>query len=161
MIINYFPLLFIYNFRSNSRASSGIYHDEITDTDDFRLVNAREWVTESSRDRLIEAASFANLYSQTGPSKKKPPGLHKEALSHLRWEIFKGIENDDTLVQSRSSQECTICLESFIMGDKLIHLPCGHEFHYACLNPWIQTCGDCPNCRTYVVIDFHRETKGI
>ncbi|XP_022897751.1 E3 ubiquitin-protein ligase RNF181-like [Olea europaea var. sylvestris] len=56
----------------------------------------------------------------------------------------------DEPAMSKSSMECSICLESFCEGDELICLPCGHRFHLCCLDPWIRTCGDCPCCRRRV-----------
>uniref|UniRef100_A0A2C9V5F0 RING-type domain-containing protein n=1 Tax=Manihot esculenta TaxID=3983 RepID=A0A2C9V5F0_MANES len=49
-----------------------------------------------------------------------------------------------------------ICLESFKERDKLICLPCEHRFHFACLDPWVRTCGDCPYCRRDIVVSSHK-----
>ncbi|KAK7946982.1 uncharacterized protein PG986_011303 [Apiospora aurea] len=32
---------------------------------------------------------------------------------------------------------CSICTEDFRQGAKLRHLPCGHLFHPACIDPWL------------------------
>jgi len=48
---------------------------------------------------------------------------------------------------------CTICIEEFIRGEKLILLPqCGHFFHPQCITPWLQEKkGSCPLCQTMVL----------
>lgn len=87
---------------------------------------------------------------------EKPPGLTQEALNCLHVEVFSSIE---TGLESRVLQDCGICLESFTDGDELIHLPCGHKFHSACLDPWIRSCGDCPYCRRCIVVNIHLPQK--
>ncbi len=44
--------------------------------------------------------------------------------------------------------DCSICLEPIQEEQpKKILDSCHHEFHEACLNPWLQTHVTCPNCR--------------
>jgi hypothetical protein len=72
---------------------------------------------------------------------KKPQGLTEGAINGLNQEIFSAA---DVKTEMR---DCSICLESFSIGDMLISLPCTHSFHSSCLNPWLKACGDCPYCR--------------
>ncbi|TVU12308.1 hypothetical protein EJB05_45946 [Eragrostis curvula] len=46
--------------------------------------------------------------------------------------------------------ECAVCLDDFRAGDVLVHLPCGHRFHWACALPWLQGTSRCPFCRAAV-----------
>ena len=89
--------------------------------------------------------------------KKKPPGPSQEALDCLHLEVFSSkVEG----VVSRASQDCSICLETFVGGDALIRLPCSHSFQSACLDPWLQTCGDCPYCcRTITIVTSHNKAS--
>ncbi|OQV12877.1 hypothetical protein BV898_12896 [Hypsibius exemplaris] len=51
---------------------------------------------------------------------------------------------------------CSICLEFYKVADKIRRiLPCGHEFHSVCVDPWLL--GDnlvCPLCRREVRMDL-------
>ncbi|KAF7549448.1 hypothetical protein G7Z17_g6375 [Cylindrodendrum hubeiense] len=43
---------------------------------------------------------------------------------------------------------CSICTEDFKVGEDVRVLPCQHQFHPACVDPWlINVSGTCPLCR--------------
>jgi len=46
--------------------------------------------------------------------------------------------------------ECSVCLEDFSIGDKVIVLPCYHNFHETCIREWISNHGNCPLCRANI-----------
>ena len=52
-----------------------------------------------------------------------------------------------------SSSCCPICIEEFVVGEKLRVLPrCNHLFHIDCIMPWLtERQGCCPQCRTPVL----------
>ncbi|CAM8911454.1 unnamed protein product [Rhodiola kirilowii] len=49
--------------------------------------------------------------------------------------------------KASEQEECSICLDGFIPGEALAHLPCAHRFHSKCLDPWVQSNAHCPCCR--------------
>jgi hypothetical protein len=49
-----------------------------------------------------------------------------------------------------SPSDCSICMETYHNGDKLRSLPCHHEFHQACVDPWLGLHATCPLCRAAV-----------
>ncbi|XP_057538700.1 probable E3 ubiquitin-protein ligase RHY1A [Amaranthus tricolor] len=99
-------------------------------------------------DDFTESPSQANQQSTPREQGSKPLGLTHEALSQLHHEIFK-----EQQPSSKASNECSICLESFVEGNKLVNLPCCHRFHSSCLYPWLQTCGECPYCRSCIMLN--------
>ena len=56
---------------------------------------------------------------------------------------------------------CTICLEDFVVGEKLKVLPCGHQYHQECIEPWLlEKSSLCPLCKQNITAgaDFHAPT---
>mmetsp|Transcript_14693 Transcript_14693/g.27618 ORF Transcript_14693/g.27618 Transcript_14693/m.27618 type:complete len:919 (-) Transcript_14693:122-2878(-) len=49
-------------------------------------------------------------------------------------------ENDD-------EHCCPICLVEYEVGDDIRCLPCKHEFHKSCVDPWLRNNASCPACR--------------
>ncbi len=52
--------------------------------------------------------------------------------------------------------DCSICLESYEVGQKLAVLSCMHFYHDHCLRTWNKDHGECPQCReniNVVIID--------
>ncbi|GMH03109.1 hypothetical protein Nepgr_004948 [Nepenthes gracilis] len=133
-----------------SEASSGVH------LDNFWLADAGDWETSIPIGHLPE-----NRVSTESPSGarqpsdwqklKKPPGLTKETLACLHHEVFTGVERSDGHPILKASADCCICLERFEGGNRLVSLPCEHRFHSSCLYPWVQTCGECPYCRTAII----------
>ncbi|KAL3538819.1 hypothetical protein ACH5RR_002185 [Cinchona calisaya] len=136
--------------RHGNQASLSIHHTDFTLEDDIRLADVGDWENEISREWIPGTFPFTdNLSVQKS---KRPPGLTQEALGSLQVEIFSKLSNSDEELTSSILEVCSICLESFLEGDKLIYLTCGHRFHFYCLDPWVRICGDCPNCRKAVLI---------
>ncbi|CAK7325719.1 unnamed protein product [Dovyalis caffra] len=42
---------------------------------------------------------------------------------------------------------CSVCLEQVIMGEVIRTLPCLHQFHANCIDPWLRQQGTCPVCK--------------
>ena len=61
-------------------------------------------------------------------------------------------DNDDDGVD-----ECSICFEDLVDANYEVLVPCGHEFHWACITNWFNRKikrRDCPMCRGEVVLEF-------
>lgn len=51
-------------------------------------------------------------------------------------------------VYQRDDDPCTICLDHWLEGDLIRYLPCSHQFHVRCLDPWfLRIEAVCPNCK--------------
>ncbi|KAF5733191.1 hypothetical protein HS088_TW17G00731 [Tripterygium wilfordii] len=143
--------------RRSSRASSDVSRREHMFGDELRLVGVGDWGTETGSPARGPPSSDLTFQAERFPFsgesyQKKPPGLSSDAMDCLDVEIFNSLEKEVEREASRASWDCSICLESFMEGDELIRLPCGHRFHSACLDPWVRTCGDCPYCRRDIVV---------
>ncbi|KAJ3682715.1 hypothetical protein LUZ60_012942 [Juncus effusus] len=46
---------------------------------------------------------------------------------------------------------CSVCLEQVNVGELLRTLPCLHQFHVGCIDPWLRQQGTCPVCKHRVV----------
>ena len=60
-----------------------------------------------------------------------------------RRKIKKRKIKEDELLLS----DCVICLETYVIGESISILSCGHFFHSKCLNEWFEKKEDCPLCR--------------
>ncbi|KXS15550.1 hypothetical protein M427DRAFT_32243 [Gonapodya prolifera JEL478] len=60
----------------------------------------------------------------------------------------------DGSVMGEDGPMCAICLEEFDKGVLVKVLPCKHEYHVACIDPWlIQVSPSCPMCKQSVLSD--------
>ncbi|PIA39177.1 hypothetical protein AQUCO_02700391v1 [Aquilegia coerulea] len=54
----------------------------------------------------------------------------------------------DEFFSSSDETQCTVCLSEYQQKDILRILPyCGHSFHVACIDIWLQQNSTCPICR--------------
>ncbi|KAI6173400.1 hypothetical protein M3Y98_01077300 [Aphelenchoides besseyi] len=71
---------------------------------------------------------------------QRKPRVTEETLNS-----FPIVEN-----QKLSKSGCTVCLEDFMSieeSNKVIELPCHHQFHRLCIGQWLREATNCPTCR--------------
>ena len=56
-------------------------------------------------------------------------------------------------------KNCSICLEDFIIGRKIITLPCFHFFHVNCVSKWLKTNGYCPICKLDITDEIKKNNN--
>uniref|UniRef100_A0A8C6DTM7 RING-type E3 ubiquitin transferase n=1 Tax=Moschus moschiferus TaxID=68415 RepID=A0A8C6DTM7_MOSMO len=49
--------------------------------------------------------------------------------------------------ENEAFQVCTICITEYTAGNTLCILPCLHEYHYNCIDHWLEENTTCPICR--------------
>ncbi|KAK6927006.1 Zinc finger, RING-type [Dillenia turbinata] len=54
---------------------------------------------------------------------------------------------NDNLKSLEDELTCTICLEQVNRGELVRSLPCLHQFHANCIDPWLRQQGTCPVCK--------------
>ncbi|KAJ2829525.1 hypothetical protein FBU31_002682 [Coemansia sp. 'formosensis'] len=59
---------------------------------------------------------------------------------------------------------CIVCIDDFVVGSKMRILPCGHNYHIECIDPWLTTKSSlCPLCKydtREVLTDLERSLSG-
>jgi hypothetical protein len=78
-------------------------------------------------------------------------GLPPETVAALTAVEFRKQENDG------EGESCTVCLERYGDGEKVVQLPCSHILHRHCAADLFNTTNRCPVCRREVAIE-NKET---
>jgi len=75
----------------------------------------------------------------------EPTGITDQMLQELpeRTITAKDLQGDVA--------KCSICIETYLAGDKAKTLTCGHEFHSDCVGHWLKIKGVCPLCRQSLI----------
>lgn len=77
-------------------------------------------------------------------------GLLEKEMEALRKETYKTMRSTSANPNAGSSRAgvCSICLERFVVGDRLWVLPCDdrHKFHGECIKHWLSKNSSCPLC---------------
>ncbi|KAJ9270117.1 hypothetical protein DTO212C5_3856 [Paecilomyces variotii] len=59
-----------------------------------------------------------------------------------------GSSGPEQNAQESGNYSCPICTDDFVKGQDLRVLPCNHQFHPECVDPWlVNVSGTCPLCR--------------
>lgn len=69
----------------------------------------------------------------------------KKAISKLRM-ISYHTEN-----REEEDEACAVCLENYKEGENLRILPCKHEYHKSCIDPWLLNHRTCPMCKSNIL----------
>jgi len=76
---------------------------------------------------------------------------YENQTESVSMEIFKNLPKkkikcqEDALIKDKA--KCTICLEDYTVGNKVVTLPCLHIFHEKCIKKWFGEKSTCPVCK--------------
>ncbi|PON45806.1 43kDa postsynaptic protein [Parasponia andersonii] len=65
-----------------------------------------------------------------------------------------------TVKASEDELTCSVCLEQVNVGELLRSLPCLHQFHANCIDPWLRQQGTCPVCKFRAGSGWHENGQG-
>ncbi|WOL14911.1 E3 ubiquitin-protein ligase [Canna indica] len=89
---------------------------------------------QSGRSSLQQESS-----SSTSPTEKTQESTKLDGNSN---------SPDDELI-------CSVCLEQVSPGELIKSLPCLHQFHANCIDPWLRQQSTCPVCKHRVISGWH------
>jgi len=83
----------------------------------------------------------------------------EEGSFHEEFRLIDG--GDDAQMAFEHYNACSICLEDFESGEKLLLLPkCHHYFHSDCIIPWLtERNPTCPLCKANIKLDLVQEEQ--
>ncbi|KAJ1753636.1 hypothetical protein LPJ79_000229 [Coemansia sp. RSA 1821] len=76
-------------------------------------------------------------------------------LKLLKQQSLSRKPSASSFVADIHEENCAVCLDDFVAGDKVRQLPCKHYFHKACIDPWLcKNSAVCPLCNFNVSESF-------
>jgi len=126
------------------------------------IVNGTRQYEELLNDDDLSYLSDYEYQDAVHNFEKLSADIEPDALSTTEKTI--GEDTDDKTVKSQFSfdlySSCSICLEDFVIGEKLIKLPCTHYFHPDCIKPWLtERQPTCPLCKANVKSDINSKRR--
>lgn len=127
-------------------------------------------------DREFDDLDYETLRALDTESGSTTPSMTEEEINALPVHKYKvtGLQSEGSSLQQASSSSalpetnqdsnkadankktsedeltCTICLEQVNRGELVRSLPCLHQFHANCIDPWLHQQGTCPVCKLSV-----------
>ncbi|CAK9133605.1 unnamed protein product [Ilex paraguariensis] len=83
-------------------------------------------------------------YKVAGPQSTGSP-MHQassSAIAEKKQETING-----SIKASDDDLTCSVCLEQVNVAELIRSLPCLHQFHANCIDPWLRQQGTCPVCK--------------
>uniref|UniRef100_A0A5B6ZHF8 RING-type E3 ubiquitin transferase n=2 Tax=Davidia involucrata TaxID=16924 RepID=A0A5B6ZHF8_DAVIN len=76
----------------------------------------------------------------------------------------KKLDITNTVGSTKASEDeliCSVCLEQVNVGELIRSLPCLHQFHSNCIDPWLRQQGTCPVCKSRAGSGWHENGGGM
>ncbi|KAI3897983.1 hypothetical protein MKW92_004477 [Papaver armeniacum] len=116
---------------------------------DYETLRALDSDNGSSAQSLSEEEINAlpvHKYKAAGPQSESSTLQHasSSAIPEIKPDAAKP---DEVLKSTEDGLTCSVCLEQVDVGEIVRSLPCLHQFHANCIDPWLRQQGTCPVCK--------------
>lgn len=116
--------------------------------------------------RFLELPANLNAILDGYEQIRRFPELPAQLLEHLLRQQIQILNNEPNVEPNRrrnlnlekktaneNGEKCVICDENYKNGETICNTECNHEFHFDCLEEWIQIRQNCPLCRQDVSVN--------
>lgn len=116
------------------------------DYETLRALDADNVPTASMTDEEINALPV-HKYKVAGPQSVGASVQQASSSASVdKKQDFAGTEKG-VIKASDDDLTCSVCLEQVNAGELIRTLPCLHQFHVNCIDPWLRQQGTCPVCK--------------
>lgn len=99
---------------------------------------------------MMSISLLMSLLQQIGGQNSSTTrGLSEKAMSELKERVLT-TPSIARLNEKNGEAICSICYDNYVVGSKVIELPCEHAFCVSCGKEWLQRNSTCPVCRAEV-----------
>lgn len=90
-------------------------------------------------------------FMHIGPHSSNPFYIisKKKTIDNLG-EFNEEKEITQTILEKDEQKNCIICLEDFVLEEKIIYLPCFHYYHSDCIKTWVISSDKYPICNNEI-----------
>ena len=99
----------------------------------------------------LSPMQIAAIPTRTYTSASESDGGVMSANPEASCQEARAVPDDASLPfhqRSNPNVDCAVCQEAFKEGEEMRRLPCLHQFHAACVDPWLARHLRCPLCNT-------------
>ena len=117
-------------------------------------INPNARIIYTSNPNMVNMPGGMRPMPMPGPipiNMQMPPHNKKKTIPNLS-QIFEEVELTQSMLDKGEQKKCSICLEDFEVGTKIIYLPCFHYYHSKCIETWVKESDKCPLCNIEIQI---------
>ncbi|XP_026403463.1 E3 ubiquitin-protein ligase SDIR1-like [Papaver somniferum] len=117
---------------------------------DYETLRALDSDNGSSAQSLSEEEINAlpvHKYKAAGPQSESSTVQQASSSAIPEQKKPDATKPDEVLKSTEDGLTCSVCLEQVDVGEIVRSLPCLHQFHANCIDPWLRQQGTCPVCK--------------
>ncbi|GAB2265244.1 hypothetical protein Dimus_000313 [Dionaea muscipula] len=130
-----------------------VFHCILYFLHDLSFLGKTQGVNQADID--VDQMTYEELNSLGEAMGSKSKGLSANDIEKLQFFEYKGSKprffcRKGKATGEDKTKECSICFMAFKKGEKVIALPCLHQYHKGCITHWLTVSKICPICRVEV-----------